>query len=103
MPLIAEVKTTHAQIGNLTITRRGKDYSEDPDSVHNYIVRQDGIEIGHVRHRYGDGAWVLIYRALELVHDVKTYVHAQVPDNVKPIAEVDPERWKRIQAAHEDR
>lgn len=39
------------------------------DAVSTYRVRINGAPVGTVRHRYGDGAWELIRRALnELSH-----------------------------------
>jgi hypothetical protein len=36
------------------------------DEVSTYIVIRDGREMGKVQHRYGDGPWVLVRKALEL-------------------------------------
>jgi hypothetical protein len=38
-----------------------------PDLVSTYSVRVEGVQLGTVRHRYGDGAWRLLALASEAV------------------------------------
>lgn len=40
----------------------------DLAELSDYDVWLDGSQIGHVRHHRSDGAWVLVKRALRLVH-----------------------------------
>jgi len=37
------------------------------DEVSDYEVRLDGKPAGQVSHRYGDGAWVLLHKALGVI------------------------------------
>lgn len=39
------------------------------DLVSTYTVRIDGYKRAEVRHRYGDGAWMLVLRAMEALRD----------------------------------
>jgi len=54
------------EIGSIECVRAGRDYSKDPDAVHQYHVRIDDEEMGTVAHRYGDDKWALIMKALML-------------------------------------
>ena len=68
MSLHVDIHTTREEISNIKITRRGRDHSQEPNSRHYYIVRLDGVERGHVIHRFGDGADVLAMLALMLIN-----------------------------------
>jgi len=57
-------------IGQMTIGRLVvldlSDKDAIADHVSPYRVRVDGKVAGDIEHRYGDGAWVLLRKALEL-------------------------------------
>lgn len=68
--------TSHLEgIGTLEIQRHEPLDLTDPaaivDVVSTYTVRLDGQDRGTVRHRYGDGAWVLLAKAAALVAGVR--------------------------------
>lgn len=73
MSLWFVLKVNDGAIGSLTIRRlRGqlspeRHRSPFPDTIFEYSVTKDGREIGTVDHRYGDGPWRLVRRALDLI------------------------------------
>lgn len=69
MALWFPLKVNDKVIGQLSATRI--DGESNSDSICTYRVEatdNTGLEIfrGQVRHRYGDGAWVLIRKALDI-------------------------------------
>lgn len=73
MSLWFELHVHSNAVGRLTIRRvtntevhplRGG--HEHDDMVSSYLVARDGTEIGTLRHRYGDGPWVLARNALDM-------------------------------------
>jgi len=56
------------EVGSLVIRRlTNVDQAVLPgDAVSTYLVTRDGRKAGTVEHRYGDGAWALVRKALEL-------------------------------------
>jgi hypothetical protein len=67
MGLYVTLKENYDAIGRLEIVRTTNTGSTPgPDAVSRYVVRKDGSQLGYVDHRYGDGAWVLVRKALEL-------------------------------------
>lgn len=68
MCLWFDLRINHQVIGRLSIQRLDNLDPENPaDSVSRYVVRLDGEKAGEVPHRYGDGAWELVRRAVQLV------------------------------------
>jgi hypothetical protein len=66
MALVVTVLVNSLEIGSIECVRAGRDYSKDPDAVHQYHVQIDDEEMGTVEHRYGDDKWALIMKALML-------------------------------------
>jgi hypothetical protein len=62
--------------GRIVITRLDwmdlSDKDAIADRVNAYEVMVDGKAVGKVEHRYGDGAWVLVRKALDLAILYKT-------------------------------
>jgi hypothetical protein len=61
----------NAVIGRLEIIRTtGKgDLHPAPDAVYTYRVLRDGRQVAIVAHRYGDGAWALLRKALNALEE----------------------------------
>lgn len=81
-------------IGRLDVQRQDDLDLSDPaaiaDVVSTYTVRVDELDRAEVRHRYGDGAWVLVRRALNAafpVVDATTVREIEAEMN-------DPDAWK---------
>jgi excisionase family DNA binding protein len=53
------------RISNVGVHPR-RDGHEHDDMVSTYLIVRDGAEIGTLRHRYGDGPWILARNALDL-------------------------------------
>lgn len=75
MSLIAKVQINEDHIG--TVVARRMSGTEDPESWGTYEYRiidqrasghTDRLAAGDVRHRYGDGAFILLARVLEAAH-----------------------------------
>jgi hypothetical protein len=66
-----ELRINRQRLGLLTVKRRDHldldDQAGIRDAVATYDVDLDGEHLGTVRHRYGDGAWVLTNKATALV------------------------------------
>lgn len=59
------------EAGSMVIRRLEPEWIDLTDPAHDevtgtYLVVRDGVELGKVQHRYGDGKWALVRRALEL-------------------------------------
>jgi hypothetical protein len=59
------------EAGSMVIRRLEPEWIDLTDPAHDdvvgtYLVIRDGEELGTVQHRYGDGKWALVRRALEL-------------------------------------
>jgi hypothetical protein len=71
MALWFDVNINSQRIGTIDIQRREPLDLTDPasiqDAVCTYVVRRDGDLVGTVRHRYGDGVWVLLVIATDLI------------------------------------
>lgn len=79
MSLIAKVQINEDHIGTVVVRRMSG--TEDPDSWGSYEYRvidqrvsghTDRLAGGEVRHRYGDGAFVLLARVMEAAHEQLT-------------------------------
>jgi hypothetical protein len=68
MSLWFTLRLNTKEIGSLVVRRITQTDRAvlDDDEVSTYIVVRDGHEMGKVTHRYGDGAWVLVRKALDL-------------------------------------
>lgn len=67
MSLWFTLRINRKEIGSLVIRRIDPyDLQPEPGTIGTYVVVRDGQELGKVEHRYGDGAWVLVRKALEL-------------------------------------
>lgn len=67
MSLWFTLMVNRKEIGSLVIRRlEPYDLQMEDDTVGTYVVVRDGNERGRVEHRYGDGPWVLVRKALEL-------------------------------------
>jgi len=66
-----EVNINSQYIGDVEIRRREKldlgDQAAIQDVVSTYLVTLNGMHMGDVRHRYGDGVWRLIAIATEII------------------------------------
>lgn len=78
MSLWFDLQVNSETIGRLEIRRLTRRVtSTDPDSINRYVVILDGEEIGQVEHRYGDGPWELVRKALEYICVAQTAIEAQ--------------------------
>jgi hypothetical protein len=70
MTLRVDLRIGEECIGTMSIGRLTELDLTDRDALEDvvspYRVRINGTVIGSVEHRYGDGAWVLVFRALQL-------------------------------------
>lgn len=71
MALWLTLMANREAVGSLVIRRLEPDWIDLADPAHDdvvgtYLVVRDGQEQGKVQHRYGDGPWVLVRKALEL-------------------------------------
>lgn len=64
-----DLRLNSQTIGSMEIQRHEDLDLGDPasaDTVCTYTVYVDGLNVGEVRHRYGDGAWRLVALAADL-------------------------------------
>lgn len=67
MALLLTLYVNDDRIGALMIQRvEPLDPTPGPDDVGTYRVEMDHRAVGTLRHRYGDGPWPLVRRALNL-------------------------------------
>jgi hypothetical protein len=70
MSLYFDLRIQHQIIGSMEIQRVEDldliDKEAIADAVSTYKVRVNDKMVGTVHHRYGDGAWVLLGKAVEL-------------------------------------
>lgn len=71
MALWLTLMVNREAVGSLVIRCLEPDWINLTDPAHGdvvgtYLVVRDGQEQGKVAHRYGDGPWVLVRKALEL-------------------------------------
>jgi len=75
MALWFPLYVNNTEIGCLTVTRQvylNTHAAGAADAVSPYSVELDGKNLGTVTHRYGDGAWALVRKAIELVPGART-------------------------------
>lgn len=68
MSLWFTLRVNRDEVGSLVV-RRLTNLEETvlpDDVVSTYLVTRDGRKAGKVEHRYGDGPWVLVRKALDL-------------------------------------
>ena len=79
MSLWLRLHANNDSLGMLVIrctnAERGISYQ---DATYRYEVDLDGRVLGYVDHRYGDGAWALVHKAVTLV----TYHPSTIPPPV---------------------
>jgi hypothetical protein len=69
MALWFALRVNDTTIGDLVIRRLHDLDQDDPENtVSDYEVLHNGDAIGTVQHRYGDGAWVLVQKAVGMVN-----------------------------------
>jgi hypothetical protein len=77
MSLWVSLQIGDLPIGNMEIQRQRALDLSDPEAIANvtskYKVKIDGKVIGKVDHRYGDGAWILLKKAMEIVESDPGY------------------------------